>query len=735
MNSRIGLLAGSAALVFVFLVSHSSSRPQVLWRYSYSYFAFLVVYVLIALGAVFWSQSRYRRRLGASFETIEPQAIDRFLAAHQRQLLPLICGLHVILVFLFLPPQRVFSAVPILEVDYAHHYHQVATVVTALSQDTRHWAWDPSFCAGYPLGTLFDVDMKLFEVIAYVLTSIGVNTALAYNCLILMCFLSVPALLFFACRNFDVSRSATVLAVLTGTLIWHSYGPILMLNSVGVCTFVFASYGSLLIVSLVNRVIGGANGRVYIVLLLALSMGLLAHITMPLLLLAPVAALYVQRIGKMPLHRHVLLLGAAIVALAANAWWIATVFRFLPLRVATTFLAPPRPAELIAAFMKFESPGLLLGILGLAGYLIVAASSRSVATMGIAAIASFFFLSNMTLGLPLLSTLEPLRFMIPLVVYSTLGLALGLAATLRSHARPMTFAASRPVLLALGLFAATIWAPRSMFEDGFRSKPDAFKRIVSWIQARSPENSRIAFQDDSPGTLSAARLQFYVDRELIGGPFSEMNLKHAFAAFTRSRFFDKRFAELTREDVRRYADLYNIKSIITSTSEACLAFSRLSPAVRLVDRFSVKTLPSHSVASSSPFERYWSRGGEYPLCFFEVDRQSSFFLQGSGSLAAKLNQIDVVGSSQGGVVIKYHWLEGLATDPVLPIREYRVEGLPIGFIEIDNGSVRDFKIYNAYRPGPPFSDGPPRSRAISGGSCRIASSIALATSRLPSGLT
>ncbi len=62
MNNRIGWLAGGAAAAFVFLASHASSRPHVLWRYSYSYFAFLVTYLLIAMVAIYVAQRPRRQR-------------------------------------------------------------------------------------------------------------------------------------------------------------------------------------------------------------------------------------------------------------------------------------------------------------------------------------------------------------------------------------------------------------------------------------------------------------------------------------------------------------------------------------------------------------------------------------------------------------------------------------------------------------------------------------------------
>jgi hypothetical protein len=49
------------------------------------------------------------------------------------------------------------------------------------------------------------------------------------------------------------------------------------------------------------------------------------------------------------------------------------------------------------------------------------------------------------------------------------------------------------------------------------------------------------------------------------------------------------------------------------------------------------------------------------------------------------------------VVLKYHWLETLRTDPPLKISKYPVEGDEVGYLEIDNRNTSDFVIYNSYR--------------------------------------
>lgn len=690
------LFWGTAAAFFALLASHESSRPVVVGRYSPSYFALLVVYALVLGVAAVLARTDRGQRLRELSGELRPQAVMAWSRARYVPLVVAVHLLHLLLVFLYLPPGRVFSGEPILVRDYAHHYHQVSSVVATLAAEGRHWAYDPSFCAGYPLGTLFDLDMKLFEVASYALTRLGLGLAPAFNGLILLCFLAVPLLLWSACRNFALSRGATALVLLTGVLLWHSHWLILTFNGSGMCAFVLATYWTLLVASLFDRLLRDPGAAVYLAFLAALGAGLLVHVTMPVLLAAPLGVLYARRFRRTPFTWHALVWIAVLAAAAANGWWISTVMRFARHRVETLFMAAPTLSDLIGSFLRFESPDLLLALLGLWGYSAIRGEHRAFAVTGLVSVACYWLLANLSRGIPVLGSLEPGRFAIPAAVFAMIGLAAGVASYAQKHAGRVDLRAPVPIVLVLLFFAGATMSPRSMLEPSFRSSEEAFSPITRWVQQHTTREARVAFLDDSPGFLTGARLRFHVDREVIGGPFSQMNLEHSYASFTPYRFFDRRLAELTAEDLARYADLYNIRWLVTSTDEACLTFSLLSPVAVRVDRLTVRGT-GRWPSSGSPFARYRQGKGAYGVCFFELNRDADFFLQGSGRVDATLNRIAVEDATPGTVVLKYHWLETLATNPPLPIREHPVAGSPIGFIAVDNGSVRDFVVYNAYR--------------------------------------
>jgi hypothetical protein len=60
-----------------------------------------------------------------------------------------------------------------------------------------------------------------------------------------------------------------------------------------------------------------------------------------------------------------------------------------------------------------------------------------------------------------------------------------------------------------------------------------------------------------------------------------------------------------------------------------------------------------------------------------------------------LDRIAVTHAVGDRIVLKYHWVPGLRTDPPLPIEEAPQRGASVGFIAVRPGATADFTI----RPG------------------------------------
>jgi hypothetical protein len=597
---------------------------------------------------------------------------------------------HVALVFVFLPPGVAFSAEPILETDYAHHYHSVADVVAAMSRDGRAWAYDPGFCAGYPEGTLFDVDLKLIELVVFALAKLGVGVGRAYNLTVLSFFLAAPVLLLGACRSFGWPRTPTLLVLASGVLLWHGSPMIVSFDAQGMCAFVLATYAALYVAAALDRYLRDPTPAAYAILVLSVAIGLHVHILMPFLLLGPVLALYLPAIRALPLRRHALLALAAVIAGLANAWWIRSVVRFYPYRLPTPFHAAAYWFSLRAFATQITSPPIVGGILGAAGFALVRRERPAIARMGLASLAWYFFLSDLSAHVPLIHTLEPERFRIPLAVFGLVGSALGACAVLADPARHRLPARVAVVAAAAVLYQREL-RPYAPYLTRFRATKEDLEPLVSWLEQHTTKDARVALMDTTPGFVAPARLQHYVDRAFIGGPFAQLDMAHNYASFTAYRFFTRKMAEVTREDVAKYADAYNIGWIVTATADACERFASFAPVVRKVASFDV------TERAPDVREHRFERAPVHPICAFEVARAHGWLLEGSGEVEAGLDRIAVRGASPGHVVLPFHWLGTLAVDPPLPLVRRKVEYSPVGFIEVDNGTVRDFVVYNTGR--------------------------------------
>jgi len=153
--------------------------------------------------------------------------------------------------------------------------------------------------------------------------------------------------------------------------------------------------------------------------------------------------------------------------------------------------------------------------------------------------------------------------------------------------------------------------------------------------------------------------------------FIDMAILSAFSTFAYGQFAGKKLQDYSKQEFKRYLDFYNILWIVALTDESKSYLNTLEPYI-----FKVKEIEEISI--------------------FGIKRKPSFFIKGSGHINADYNEIRVTGASQGEIIIKYHWVPSLRTNPPLPIEPYRTELDPIGFIKVKNGDITSFTIYLSY---------------------------------------
>jgi len=80
-----------------------------------------------------------------------------------------------------------------------------------------------------------------------------------------------------------------------------------------------------------------------------------------------------------------------------------------------------------------------------------------------------------------------------------------------------------------------------------------------------------------------------------------------------------------------------------------------------------------------------------------VKSTPSFFIKGRGAVKSDYNRLELsaVVPEDGEIIISYHWMQYLKTDPELTMEQAMVGDDPVGFIRIINPPP-SLVVYNAY---------------------------------------
>ena len=120
----------------------------------------------------------------------------------------------------------------------------------------------------------------------------------------------------------------------------------------------------------------------------------------------------------------------------------------------------------------------------------------------------------------------------------------------------------------------------------------------------------------------------------------------------------------------RHLELYNVGWVLCWSPRARRYFEAYAEASRIDD-----------------FDRF---------TLYRIHREPSWFVRGSGRVHAVPNRIELsdLTADQGTVILKYHWLETLRSEPPRELRPVSLLGDPVPFISVID-PPRSLLIYNA----------------------------------------
>jgi hypothetical protein len=571
---------------------------------------------------------------------------------------------------------------PLLNVDFCSQYYWSQAAREFHARDARIWGYDPNFMAGYPLDFVFNSSLPI-QLVAVALAP--ANLARVIKAGFVMSFVLAPLCFYFALRQFGLGRGPALAA--SGLGIIHFWaGENALFGQWGMIAGAFILNFFLVPLGLLYRFLHDRSWAADVLLPLALALAFTIHKTAFVLVL-PLAALWIAlALRSLPPRRLMALAGAFILAALVNLHWLYPFFKFLPLKIedpATTFFQNTNAFRILTDLWPlpphphFGLPAIRLFLLafGLVGLLKARREARPLLFALVAGLACFGLFSYFGSLVPPLRHLQPYRYITAFYYLWLPAAGLGMKSAYdyvagRGRGRllaPGLAAAAAAYLLAALLLMPnyrgfTRWAPLTTELD----QPS--QAMVRWLGEHTDRGARIMFEDINvwpdrgPSVYGGAKLASLiptlVPRELIGGPLPNAFIKHHYAAFQDGRLCDRPLMEYNDQELKTVLELYNVGWAVCWSEEAKARLARW-PEARREAAFGY-------------------------LEIYSFSRPASFFLEGSGRVEARMNRLTLrdLTTESGRVVVSYHWVEGLKSEPPAKLVRVMAGPDPVGFIGV-----------------------------------------------------
>jgi len=603
------------------------------------------------------------------------------------------------------PPSAWLGADPFVDQDWALHHFHLHSLVAFWENHARFWGYSPHFMAGFPSNTMADLSIKAFELAALFTPFVAVDTA--FKALVLAASSAIPWLLYGAqrdlctlraargvCAPLPASRFASLgpfLAAALGTAAWWNSLPREMLFY-GMVGFPVGSAFGLWLLGRLRRLLTQpgphASARVVVPWLAGCLVMLPLHTQVALALGVPGVVLLALR----PSWRGLgwIVAGVGLAGIAHTLWLVpllthagdaryADAVRALPLFFSADPWTFARDYAGRVSLWSFRAPGLeapfrlfLLG-LGVAG-LARRAAQRAASPASWAAIAGCFGLAYFGSLIPALQAWQCLRFKVPLDYSLALAGSCVFAAGAahdtrvprrRSSHRLTSGLAWAGALVAVAGFAANLWQTESTGQMRMHTQLRApAAQVLDWIAREAPPRGRILFEESGDetgffwdGSYLSSLIAVRTGRELIGGPANLVIDRHHFVEFHSGLLFGRPIEAFTDSELERAFALYDITAIASFHPSSHARFAQLPSRVEPAARFGQAIV-------------------------WRVRRESSPVLAGRAQVHATPDRIECSEVEGEELILAYHWVEGLASQPPLALERYVVPEDPIPFIRI-----------------------------------------------------
>jgi hypothetical protein len=599
---------------------------------------------------------------------------------------------HLVATLYFFPPEDVVNDRAVLTLDHAVHFYEAERGTEVFWKSFRPNMYDPYFLAGYPGGTVFEIDTN--GVIVWCALLRFIDTARSYKLFILLAHLCAVFTIYAGCRRLRYGADESAFGTLAFLAYWHWGRPYAGdFRFAGMFAYLLVCHLSLYIAGLFRSFLDGERVRRFFVIG---PLAFLIHPTAAVILPVPFLALFLAQ-GRRRMRgsewrsrqTHLLALFSSwcLLVLVVNAFWLVPFFRYLNIKTASeSFFQIGGIRGLLGILMKSGNfPALLLIVLGGIGFGALARRRFEDAAAPAAASVFFMFLGAFGTRLPFIDQMEPGRFLVPAFVFMAPLAGAGLTAFLEkvrgARISPRLCGSARTsvgIVLLLCLPAFGLVESRAYYRHTLSTTltPEV-TRAIEAIKAHADDSGRLMIEDGPAWAYGNSHLlsviPLFTGIEQIGGPYPFMFIEHGFSTFQTRLTMGVPLADLPPERLLEYIELYNIRWILTATPESAVYIAAL-PSVKAV--WSSQHFALYAV--TTPYSGFASEPGAVVRASYDV-------LQVTIASGA-------VRTFPETVLLKYHWDPGL--EVAAPCRispEMRLED-PVPLIRLEPNGETEIRI-------------------------------------------
>lgn len=591
-----------------------------------------------------------------------------------------------VLVSISFPLAELLSNKPLFHIDAAWHWYHIK-IAEELFQSGRIVGYDPAFNAGFPEGVTYNWSAKFPAALA-ILWGRWFSEIVVYKLYAFASALIAPSCVPLALYFLRLKRGQILAGALFGTLLWwvslfHWY------HTAGMVSFVAGSYVALpyLAKLLLYLEEGGSPGSL-------VGMGLVGALAMfwhpmfPVPVAIGMSLYLVISFRQVDFKRLLKLLAIVpILALLPNLLWLYPMYHYQKVFVPGIPDISPYGKIVAVSNLWKELGGIWSGNTH---------GSKLYAPMALAAVWGWFVrgrsfteragraftllglvlntLAHLGGAIPFLRFLQPNRFAPVGYLALSVPASLGVYAAWRNSqtfdrawvrwAAKMSLA----VIVLMVVYSANevrqevSWTYLGHYgapPPEVRELGELSRWVLDWLKRDTSEQGRVLFETSEARIHDGAHMAGYyaheARREFIGGPYPFAN----FAGFWDATAFGKPLEQISQPTFSQYLDIYNVGWILVHSTAAKRYLDNMPGVVPVTGYRELKAY------------RY-----EHPL---------TYFLLGSGQVVEQRTNNLVLDNVAGSeIVLKFHYVPGIKSDPPTTILPIQVMDDPNAFIRILN---------------------------------------------------